>query len=250
MAIKNKVIAVTGSPNSGKTTFSLELAKALAEYKENILVIHADDYAPVIPYLYDTKSQGSIGKVLMSNGFDKNTVLNNLVISEENKRVIALGYGSGENKFMYPRFAEEQILDMIHFLKQMFDWIVIDTSSYFLSSTLSLVSLRSADIVINVCNKSAKSLSYQRSMEQILEKERNIGAKYLPISNASEIEQNDTSYNDFIVSVDYYFDYIRSIDEAYFSGELIKVINDKKKRHYNETMDELITSEIIDESDE
>ena len=46
------VLAVWGSPGSGKTTAAVKLAKYLADHKKNVSLLHADTTAPIIPVLF------------------------------------------------------------------------------------------------------------------------------------------------------------------------------------------------------
>ena len=40
--VQNKIIAVMGSPGSGKTTASIKLAAELAEKKKNVILVFCD----------------------------------------------------------------------------------------------------------------------------------------------------------------------------------------------------------------
>ncbi len=46
-----KMLAILGSPGSGKTTAAVKLACALAAQKKNVIVVHCDPFTPVIPML-------------------------------------------------------------------------------------------------------------------------------------------------------------------------------------------------------
>ena len=52
----NKIIAVWGNPNSGKTTLSIKLALVLSKMKKNVILIHADQATPVISTIYPLKA--------------------------------------------------------------------------------------------------------------------------------------------------------------------------------------------------
>lgn len=250
MAIKNKLISIVGAPSSGKTTLAINLAKELSEYKENILIIFADEICPVIPYIYNKKETGSIGKVLAASILDKEEILSNLVITEDNKRVLALGYAYAENQFMYPKFYEEQIEDLFSYLKTMFDWIIVDSQSSLFSSAISLQGLRSADVVIHVSEKSAKSLSFITSLSDLIEKEKSFHAKYVKVTNAVKMMQNEGAYDDYIVHNDYVFPYVKRIEDTYYSLDLLKKFKDKPFRRYQKELDRMIKDVIIDETDD
>lgn len=250
MAIKNSLIAVSGAPGAGKSVFSIMLAKALSEYKENILIIFADDFSPPLPYVIKEPRDGSIGKLLMMSSISSDGVLENLVISEDHKRILMLGFNFGENSLIYPTFKDEDIRDMIIYLKSMFDWIIVDTTSYFLSNVISRQAIRSSDVLINVYDKSAKSLSYMESVGDILEKEKSYNSVLISLTNASKKCQNDGAFDDYVMGNDFVFDWIEEIDDKYQSSDLFKKMTSNKFKNYKETLDSLVTSKIISDEDE
>lgn len=48
---ENKVLAVMGSPGSGKTTSAVKLALELAKHRKNVVMVFCDPFASVIPYV-------------------------------------------------------------------------------------------------------------------------------------------------------------------------------------------------------
>lgn len=59
------VLAVWGSPSSGKTVVSVKLAEHLAKKKRNVILILADMITPPLPYLCapsDIEQERSLGK--------------------------------------------------------------------------------------------------------------------------------------------------------------------------------------------
>lgn len=47
----NQVLAVWGSPSSGKTIMSVKLARYIASQKKNVILVLADMSAPPLPYV-------------------------------------------------------------------------------------------------------------------------------------------------------------------------------------------------------
>ena len=66
----SKLIAVWGSPDSGKTSFAVKLASAVYErYNSTVLVLACDHSAPVLPQLFHPKIGGTVfcGRCVVSN---------------------------------------------------------------------------------------------------------------------------------------------------------------------------------------
>ena len=64
------VLAVWGSPSSGKTVVSVKLAEHLAKKKRNVILILADMITPPLPYLCapsDIEQERSLGSILAAS---------------------------------------------------------------------------------------------------------------------------------------------------------------------------------------
>lgn len=76
------VLAVWGSPGSGKTTVAVRLAKYLADKRRNVILLLCDMTAPILPCICpaaDLECERSLGSVLAAAHVSENLVKNNLV---------------------------------------------------------------------------------------------------------------------------------------------------------------------------
>lgn len=76
------VLAVWGSPGSGKTTVAVRLAKYLADKRRNVILLLCDMTAPMLPCICpaaDLECERSLGSVLAAAHVSENLVKNNLV---------------------------------------------------------------------------------------------------------------------------------------------------------------------------
>ena len=49
----SKLIAVWGTPDSGKTTFATKLARSIyEEYQSTVIVVYADNETPTLPVIF------------------------------------------------------------------------------------------------------------------------------------------------------------------------------------------------------
>lgn len=155
-----KVIAVWGSPNSGKTTLSIKLAKELSK-QNSVIVLFSDILAPVIPTLKgDIDTKKSLGNVLSSATLDNDIILKNCIEVENIENIGFLGYTQGENVFTYPQYTEERVKETIESLKELVDYVIIDTSSNFVNDLITIVALEISDKVLRVNSSELKNISY------------------------------------------------------------------------------------------
>ena len=143
MADKQKqMLAVWGSPNSGKTVTALKLANELAKQKKNVVVVHCDLISPVLPTVLKTKTLDvSLGAVLTASTLSQELVLQNCFPCEKNPYISLLGYKAGENVFSYAKYTKEQAVDMLVLLRHIADYVIVDCSSILTENILSTVAL-------------------------------------------------------------------------------------------------------------
>lgn len=89
------VLAVWGSPGSGKTTVAVRLAKYLADRRRNVVLLLCDMTAPMLPCICpasELECERSLGSVLAAAHVSEVLVKNNLVT---HKRLGYQPYGTG-----------------------------------------------------------------------------------------------------------------------------------------------------------
>ena len=171
-----KLIAVWGSPGSGKTTFSVKLAEALNSRSKKsaghkTLVVFTDLTSPVVPVVFpNRKSEDiySLGSVLVKTDLSPNVIFSNTMFIKDRSDLGYLGYTAGENKFSYPALTEDKIRAFEEQLRLMADFVIVDCVSNPEESLLSKLLLQDADKVIRVCTPNLKCLSYHQSQTQIV----------------------------------------------------------------------------------
>lgn len=78
----NQVLAVWGSPGSGKSTVAVKLAKYLAGKKRNVILLTCDMTAPMLPCICppaDLEGEHSLGSVLAAAQVTQSLVRHNLI---------------------------------------------------------------------------------------------------------------------------------------------------------------------------
>ena len=90
----NQILAIWGSPSSGKTVTSIKIAKELSVKKKNVIVIHTDIYAPAIMTVLPANNmeEKSLGKLLAEPELTQEKILKNLITLKHNEYISFLGY--------------------------------------------------------------------------------------------------------------------------------------------------------------
>jgi hypothetical protein len=159
---QDKVIAIMGSPGSGKTTAALKIALTLAAAKKNVIVVFCDPFTPVIPTVvpahvtHDT----SLGGLLTAPALTQAKLLNACVPAEKNEYISLLGYCAGESLMMYPQITREKAVEFFVLLRYMADYIIIDCTSTFEADPASIVAIELADRVLKLGTANLKGVSY------------------------------------------------------------------------------------------
>ena len=101
--MEGKIIAVWGSPHSGKTTFATKLATAIySSFESTVITLYTDLETPVIPILFPfdkNEDLGSVGYPLSKTEVEQGDIINNLVTVKDMQNFGFLGYKTGENKY-------------------------------------------------------------------------------------------------------------------------------------------------------
>ena len=103
--MEGKIIAVWGSPHSGKTTFATKLATAIySSFESTVITLYTDLQTPMIPVLFPfdkPEDLGSVGYPLSRTEVEQSDIINNLVTVKEMQNFGFLGYRTGENRYTY-----------------------------------------------------------------------------------------------------------------------------------------------------
>lgn len=238
-----KVISIWGSPNSGKTTISVKLAKLLSK-TNSVFLVFTDSAIPVIPYIFkekylnDLNSKKSLGNILSAPTLSTDVILKNS-ISIDNKNLGILGYANGENMFAYPRYSREVALEFLNTLKSMVDYIIIDTTSSIESNMLVSTALANSDEVVRLSTPSIKDISYYNSYLPVLISDNyDIDTHINVLSMYMENDAKDTLKS--VYNAEYSIEYMDEIREQSLSGELFSSLSKKNEEKMTYFLDSLM----------
>ena len=164
---KAKIIAVWGSPNSGKTTIATKLATAIYDrYQSTVIVLYCDLEAPVLPIIFPNEKHediGSVGVPLSKTEIEAEDIERNPVTVKNRGNLVFFGYRAGDNKFTFPRYGRAKAENLINILCHNADYVIVDCSSNLESSVLSATAIEMADQIIRLASPDLKCISYYLS---------------------------------------------------------------------------------------
>ena len=162
---ENKVLAVMGSPGSGKTTAAIKLALELAKHRKNAVVVFCDPFAAVIPYILpaDTAVDTSLGALLTAPGVTQADILDACVPIPQSGYISLLGYKAGESLMTYPKITKDKTVDFFIMLRHLADYVLIDCSAVFEADPVSIVGIETADAALRLGTSNLKGISYFQS---------------------------------------------------------------------------------------
>ena len=92
----SKVIAIWGTPNSGKTTFATKLARSIYdEYQATVIVVYTDNETPTLPIIfpnYKKEDLCSVGVALAKTDIDRYEVVKQMVTVKDKQNFCFLGF--------------------------------------------------------------------------------------------------------------------------------------------------------------
>lgn len=237
---QNKVIAVWGNPNSGKTTTAIKLATYLASKSKNVVLIHCDHVVPVLSTTMPFVDAGnkSLGDLLSSPSITQESILEKMILVEKEKHISVLSYLHGENERTYAKYSKERVIDLLILLKHLSDYVIIDCSSDVKHDILSRASLEMSDQVIRLITPDLKSLSFfDSTLPLIAERKFNLQNHIKVISNSKEVMPKEHVASRFGASFE--LAYAKELEIQFYEGELFLGLHDKKSKTNKEGMDKL-----------
>lgn len=156
------MLAIMGSPGSGKTTVAVKLAQGLAAAKKNVIVVFCEPFTPVIPTLVSagTAHDISLGHLLTAPGITQEDILKSCVPVGRNGFISLLGYRAGESLMNYPKITHDRAVELFVSLRYLADDVIIDCATVFEADPASLVAFEVADRVLKMGTADLKGVSY------------------------------------------------------------------------------------------
>lgn len=241
------VLAVWGSPGSGKTVTAVKLAKALADKKRNVILLMCDMTAPMLPCICppsELECERSLGSILAAARIGENLIKHNMVTLKRSSYLTILGMQKGENEYTYPPYSEKQALELLDGLREIAPYVVIDCGSYIANDILSAVSIMEADSVLRLANCDLKSISYFSSQLPLLKDSKWDADKQYKVASNVKPQQAADHIGQVLGSVAFKLPHSAELEEQYLSGNLLADLTMKDSRAFRKEL-ELIIGEVF-----
>lgn len=241
----SKLIAVWGSPNSGKTTFAVKLAAAVyAQYSCTVLTVFTDDVAPALPVLFPMRKAEdlcSMGVPLSKAEIAQGDIIGSIVTVREKMNFGFLGYKDGENRYTYPEAGENKCREFFRMVQTLADVVIADCTAEM--NTLSKAAVTDADSVIRIVSPDLKSISFCSSQlplytDPLLKPDQHIIGLNV---NESEVYMPVEDARQHFGGVSFTLPYSREIRLQTINGTLTGKTKDKK---YNAKL-KAVTEKVI-----
>ena len=212
------VVAVWGSPGSGKTTMAVKMAKYLADKKRNVVLLLCDMTAPMLPCICpasELECERSLGYLTI------------------------LGMLKGENEYTYPPYGEAQARELIDCLREVAPYVVIDCGSYIANDILSAVALMEADSVLRLANADLKSISYLSSQLPLLKDAKWDTDKQYKIAANVKPQQAGEQIGQALGNVAFTLSHSEELEAQFLAGILLSDLTMKESRGFRKEIEQV-----------
>ncbi len=171
---KATVIAVWGSPGSGKSTFSALLSRYLTRDKTKAVIVSPDITVPMLPVFFpneNIENRMSIGHILTSHEINNSIIAERVKLLRPYPFIGVLGYTSGDMPLSYPEPKYEKIVQTIDVLSGMVDHVIIDCNSR-VTDLFTPAAIEMSDVAVGIFSPDLRGASYRKSSAPLLSGEK------------------------------------------------------------------------------
>ncbi len=243
----NQVLAVWGSPSSGKTVVSVKLAKYLADKRRNVVLLLCDMTTPMVPCICppsDIEHEKSLGSILAAAQVTDNLIRQNCILHRKQSFITIIGMLKGENVFTYPSYTAEQASELIGHLRNIAPNIIVDCGSTIAGDILSAVALMESDAVLRLVSCDIKSISYLSSqLPLLMDRKWDADKQYKIASNVKQYEAME-NIEQILSGVAFKIPHSQEVEQQYLAGDLFRDLGLKESRGFRKEI-EKISKEVF-----
>ncbi len=154
----SNMIAISGSPNSGKTTVAIQLATAFAQDGKTVLLVFCDALIPPKEYLLEDVSETSLGHLITASELSSKMILQSATSVSDN--LALLGYNKTDLACDFPSFTKTGVTRFLERITPLADVVIFDLTSE--DDLLCLGAKSLATTNITVLDSSPKSMVWAK----------------------------------------------------------------------------------------
>lgn len=237
------VLAVWGSPGSGKSTVAVKLAKYLADKKKNVVLVLCDMTAPMLPCICppsDLECEKSLGSILSATHVAEPLVKYNMITHKKMSYLTIIGMLKGENEYTYAAYSKVQAQELIESLRKIAPFVIIDCGSYIANDILSAVALLESDSVLRLANCDLKSISYLSSQLQLLQNSNWDMEKQYKVASNIKASHGIEHMAGAMGSLSFKIPHSDEVEQQYLEGNLFADLSLKDSREFRRELEKIV----------
>lgn len=232
------LIAVWGSPNSGKTVTTVKLAQAFAAQKQDVLVLCCDALCPSVSTIapQGAANHHSLGELLSLPALSQEDLLRYALPLDVSPRIAFLGYKKGDNAFTYASYNRERAVDLLTLARHLADVVLVDCSSFLSADPLSTVALELADHVIRLHSCDLKSLMFYASYLPLISDARFRRSSLISILSNVKPGQDSREYSQVFGGIQVMLPHVSELELQASSARLLDESSGKEAAAYSKAL--------------
>ena len=237
------VLAVWGSPSSGKSIVATKIAKHLADKGKNVVLLLCDMTAPMLPCICppsDLESNHSLGSVLAAPHVSETLVKYHIITHKKMNHLTILGMQKGENEYSYTPYTETQARELIAVLRKIAPFVIIDCGSHIASDVLSTISLLESDAVLRLASCDLKSISYFSGQNTTLKGTGFDFEKQYKCASNVKPQQSVEHMGGALGSLSFIILHSEELEQQYLDGNLLLDLTLKDSREFKREIEKIV----------
>ena len=239
---ENQMLAVWGSPGSGKTTAAVKLAARLAQQHRDVALLLCDMNTPMLPCICppnELEEEHSLGSILAASHVSESLVRHNCITHKKFKHLTLIGMRKGENEYTYPPYERSQAEELLNCLRNIAPYIIVDCGSYIANDILSAIALMESDAVLRLVNCDLKSISYLSSQLPLLRDAKwDTDKQYKTASNVKSQQAGD-HMSQALGTVAFTLPHSAELEGQYLAGNLLADLSMKDSRVFRKEIEKI-----------
>lgn len=229
------LIAVWGSPNSGKTVTAVKLAQAFASERKNVLLLCCDALCPSVATIapQGAAKHASLGELLSLPTLTQEEILRYAMPLDTSPRIALLGYKKGDNAFSYSNYDRDRAVDLLTLARHLADIVLVDCASYLSVDPLSTVALEVADAVVRLHSCDLKSLMFYASYLPLLTDARFRRSALVSVLSNVKPDQDSREYSHICNGIHVTLPHVPMLEQQAVSARLLDELSGKEALSYN-----------------